>query len=96
MSKIKVLVNNLTTIGEGPHYDEGFLYYVDIIGNSVGRYDIGSGKNVFIKVSRLQIARDTNTKIVMLYFAKFQQHLHPGSRWDFRQLHYPDWRERGE
>jgi len=50
MSKIEVLVKNLTTIGEGPHFDEGLLYYVDIIGNSVGRYDTGSGKNVFIKV----------------------------------------------
>ena len=50
MSKIEVLVKNLTMIGEGPHFDEGFLYYVDIIGNSVGRYDTGSGKNVFINV----------------------------------------------
>ena len=52
MAKIEVLVKNLTTIGEGPHYDDGFLYYVDIIGNSVGRYDTRSGKNVFIKVRR--------------------------------------------
>jgi len=50
MAKIEVIVNNLTTIGEGPHYDDGFLYYVDIIGNSIGRYDTKSGKNVFIKV----------------------------------------------
>ena len=54
MSKIEVLVKNLTTIGEGPHFDEGLLYYVDIIGNSVGRYDTGSGKNVFIKVRPLR------------------------------------------
>ena len=57
MAKIEVLVKNLTTIGEGPHYDDGFLYYVDIIGNSVGRYDTRSGKNVFMKVVRLQLAK---------------------------------------
>ena len=50
MAKIEVIVNNLTTIGEGPHYDDGFLYYVDIIGNSIGRYDTKSGKNVFFEV----------------------------------------------
>ena len=62
MSKIEVLVKNLTTIGEGPHFDERFLYYVDIIGNSVGRYDTGSTKNVFIKVRHLQCVSVTNTK----------------------------------
>jgi len=49
MAKIEVVVENSTTLGEGPHYDDGFLYYVDIVGCRVGRYDTRSGKNVFVE-----------------------------------------------
>ena len=50
MTKIEVVLENSTTLGEGPHYDDGYLYYVDIIACSVGRYDTRSGNNVSIKV----------------------------------------------
>ena len=55
MAKIEVMLGNSTTLGEGPHYDDGYLYYVDIVGCRVGRYDTRSGKNVFVEV-RMQSA----------------------------------------
>ena len=58
MPKIEVIVKNPTEGGflyEGPHYcsADGFLYYVDIIGNKIGRFDTkgGDGKNVWIYFS---------------------------------------------
>ena len=58
MPKIEVVVKNPTKGGflyEGPHYSssDGFLYYVDIIGNKIGRYDTkgDNGKNVWIHFS---------------------------------------------
>ena len=57
MPKIEVVVKNPTKGGflyEGPHYtSDGFLYYVDIIGNKIGRYDTkgDDGKNVWINFS---------------------------------------------
>ena len=58
MPKIEVVVKNPTKGGflyEGPHYSssDGFLYYVDIIGNKIGRYDTNghNGKNVWISFS---------------------------------------------
>ena len=52
--QVEVIVGNLTLVGEGPHYSSrngGILYYVDIPGKKIGRYDIESGKNTFLEVS---------------------------------------------
>ena len=56
MPKIEVVVKNPTKEGflyEGPHYSsaDGFLYYVDIIGNKIGRCDTKDNKNVWIDFS---------------------------------------------
>ena len=58
MPKIEAIVKNPTKGGflyEGPHYSsaDGFLYYVDIIGNKIGRFDTkgDNGKNVWIDFS---------------------------------------------
>ena len=58
MPKIEEIVKNPTKGGflyEGPHYSsaDGFLYYVDIVGNKIGRYDTKAdhGKNVWINFS---------------------------------------------
>ena len=49
--QVDVVIRNLTLVGEGPHYSSGgFLYYVDITGMKIGRYDTKSGKNIFIEV----------------------------------------------
>ena len=48
---IELPPRNLTLVGEGPHYSSGgFLYYVDIMGKKIGRYDTNNGKNIFIEV----------------------------------------------
>ena len=56
MTKIEVIVKNPTEGGflyEGPHYSphDGFLYYVDIVGHKIGRYDTNAQRNVWIKIS---------------------------------------------
>ena len=58
MPKIEVVVKNPTKGGflyEGPHYctTDGFLYYVDIVGNKIGRCDTKDNrwKNVWIDFS---------------------------------------------
>ena len=49
--QVDVVVRNLTWLSEGPHYSSGgFLYYVDILGMKIGRYDTKSGKNILIEV----------------------------------------------
>ena len=54
---IEVVVKNPTKGGflyEGPHYSsaDGFLYYVDIIGNKIGSFDTkGNGHNVWVSFS---------------------------------------------
>ena len=53
--KIEAVVMNPTEGGflyEGPHYShsDGFLYYVDIVGHKIGRYDTKADKNVWVDV----------------------------------------------
>ena len=66
MNKLEVVARPETVIGEGPHWvaDEQALYYVDILGNRVLRYDAKTGKNAAIKVrlSHIEIPLDIDLR----------------------------------
>lgn len=55
--KVEQLPVPITTIGEGPHWDHKTqaLYYVDIKGNTVNKYDPATKKHTSIKIGMYQI-----------------------------------------
>ena len=52
--EVEVLVPSFCQLGEGPHWSEAeqCLYYVDIVGKRVCRYDPEEKENKFVQVSK--------------------------------------------
>ena len=51
---VETLVPTFNTLGEGPYWSEteACLYYVDILGKRVCRYDPATKENVFVEVRK--------------------------------------------
>jgi sugar lactone lactonase YvrE len=56
-AKVEIAVPNFCQLGEGPHWslEEQCLYYIDIFGKKVCRYDPATKENKFIEVCNFSI-----------------------------------------
>ncbi len=56
--KVDAVVPNFCQLGEGPHWssEEQCLYFIDIFGKKVCRYDPATKENKFIQVQTLNCA----------------------------------------
>jgi sugar lactone lactonase YvrE len=74
---IEVLCQSRTVIGEGPHYSvaddgNGILYYIDILGFKICRYDTGNKLNKMIEVCILPVSfLVLRRKVILVFYFRF-------------------------